>query len=383
MEKALSKGHKNELSHSASFGMIGRREWAFVGTKCELIRDLAQQIINGCAGLAAFGYLDATHDEKDRSARLVEGCDIDLLSSTDALNIRIGPEVNRHLFNDSFSRVEYVLVNGNHFPASSQVVFLDPAKMSSLRKRTDQLTNVVLFVVVAGDGEVFDFLKESVNNWQLIPLLHYDETAALINFFKKYITVNTPRLNGLVLAGGQSSRMGADKTLMNWHGKEQRYHLADMLQDFCQDVYISCRQDQEHTVQPDYKTLSDRFLGMGPLSGILSAFAACPDAAWLVVATDLPLLGEETLRFLVSQRAPRFLATAFRSPHDAMPDPLLTIWEPKSYGALLSFVARGYTCPRKVLMNTPVHIIDPVLPDQLMNVNTPVEAATVVKLLKK
>jgi molybdopterin-guanine dinucleotide biosynthesis protein A len=45
-----------------------------------------------------------------------------------------------------------------------------------------------------------------------------------------------PLLNGLVLAGGKSRRMGTDKGVMQWHGKEQRYYMADLLQNLCVEV---------------------------------------------------------------------------------------------------------------------------------------------------
>lgn len=80
-----------------------------------------------------------------------------------------------------------------------------------------------------------------------------------------------PPLNGLVLAGGKSVRMGQAKDALNWHGKEQKYHSADLLKPFCDEVFISCRQDQLTDFDADYNALTDTFLNMGPFGGILSA----------------------------------------------------------------------------------------------------------------
>jgi molybdenum cofactor guanylyltransferase len=180
------------------------------------------------------------------------------------------------------------------------------------------------------------------------------------------------KINGLVLAGGKSKRMGRDKSSIQWHGKEQQYYMADLLKPLCNKVYISHRRGQEAQTNKDYKTLVDTYTGIGPYGAILSAFRFQPDAAWLVVACDLPLLDSNTLKYLLANRNLNAMATTFQSPHDGLPEPLITIWEPGSQEVLLSFLSNGYTCPRKVLIKSDdVHILQPPDANSLMNVNTP------------
>ena len=192
-----------------------------------------------------------------------------------------------------------------------------------------------------------------------------------------------PQLNGLVLAGGKSLRMGNPKDKINWHGKEQRYYAADLLAPFCENVFISCRQDQLEHFDTDYNALTDTFLNMGPFGGILSALRAQRDKAWLVVACDLPLLDKNSLEFLIRSRDAEKAATTYESPFDGLPEPLITIWEPKSYPLLLNFLGLGNTCPRKVLMNSDTLILKPNNPNALMNVNTPEEMTKAKEILKK
>ncbi|MBB6330110.1 molybdopterin-guanine dinucleotide biosynthesis protein A [Chryseobacterium sediminis] len=192
-----------------------------------------------------------------------------------------------------------------------------------------------------------------------------------------------PPLNGLVLAGGKSLRMGNPKDKINWHGKEQRYYAADLLAPFCENVFISCRQDQLEHFDTDYNALTDTFLNMGPFGGILSALRSQRDKAWLVVACDLPLLDKKSLEFLIKSRDAEKAATTYESPFDGLPEPLITIWEPKSYPLLLNFLGLGNTCPRKVLINSDTLILKPNNPDALMNVNTPEEMAKAEEILKK
>lgn len=192
-----------------------------------------------------------------------------------------------------------------------------------------------------------------------------------------------PAINGLVLAGGKSRRMGQAKDLLQWHGKEQRYFAADLLAPFCDEVFISCRQDQLENFDPQYHALTDTFLNMGPFGGILSALRSQRDKAWLVVACDLPLLDRKSLEFLLQSRDPERAATTYESPFDGLPEPLITIWEPKSYPLLLNFLGIGNTCPRKVLMNSDTLILKPDNPEALMNVNTPEEAKKAQQILKR
>lgn len=188
-------------------------------------------------------------------------------------------------------------------------------------------------------------------------------------------------IKGLVLAGGKSRRMGTSKDLMEWYGKEQRYFAADLLENFCEEVFISCRQEQLEHFNTEYQALTDTFLEMGPFGGILTALRSDRNCAWLVIACDLPLLNKETLQFLIQNRDEAKLATTYESPYDGLPEPLITIWEPKSYPVLLHYLGLGNTCPRKVLINTDPLILKPLNPDALMNVNTPDEAAKAQQIL--
>lgn len=190
-------------------------------------------------------------------------------------------------------------------------------------------------------------------------------------------------LYGLVLAGGKSVRMGHDKSVIQWHGREQRYYMADLLRHVCDEVYISCRPDQERRIDSNYRAIADSVPGGGPLVGILSAFASKPDVAWLVVACDLPLLDLTTLQYLVQNRDTNSIATTFKSPFDSLPEPLITIWEPAAFEKLRAHISDGFTCPRKALIRNEEHVtmLMPPNPDALMNANTPDDAKKVKDLI--
>ena len=188
-------------------------------------------------------------------------------------------------------------------------------------------------------------------------------------------------LYGLVLAGGKSVRMGEDKGMLNWHGIPQRYYMANLLSGICAEVYISCREEQAAGIDSRYLTITDSHKDAGPIGGILSAFERHGAVAWLVLACDLPLLDAGTLKYLVDNRNPAAIATTFKSPYDGLPEPLVTIWEPESYPILLAKINDGMKCPRKALINSNAHILEPPNKIALTNANTPADAGLVKAII--
>ena len=376
----ILKDHKKHSDIARpSLGNFGRNEFAVIGTTCNNIRVLCDAIMKALSAKYKCAYVDAEHKDKE----FAETQDA-FIAYTDKISFkefRLKKELDKFRYHQLFNESDLILVNGNHHEASKQIVVIDKVKEASLRKRISQLTNVQLILLLDNSNEIFDFVKEAVPNWKQLPILGLNETNDIISFLEKQMEKSVGTLNGLVLAGGKSLRMGYDKSSIEWHGKEQRYYMADLLKQYCDEVFISCRADQQNEVDSHYKRLPDTFVDLGPYGAILSAFREKPDAAWLVVACDLPLLDAEILQDLVAYRNPSAVATTFESPFDGLPEPLITIWEPKAYPVLLSFLSQGYTCPRKALRNNDVHIIKAENADVLMNVNTQDELEKVKDIL--
>ena len=189
---------------------------------------------------------------------------------------------------------------------------------------------------------------------------------------------------GLVLTGGKSTRMKKDKAALKFHGKPQAQHVFELLTPYCDKVFISSRKEQAPTYKK-YPQVHDlkKFSGKGPLSGILSAMAKYPQAAWLVLACDLPFVDEKTLEHLLRYRDPKKIATAYRSRFNDLPEPLCAIWEPKAQKRLLSFRKRGIHCPRKILINSNPRLLKLKNKKALDNINTPEEYKEAVNYFRK
>ncbi len=182
---------------------------------------------------------------------------------------------------------------------------------------------------------------------------------------------------GLILAGGASSRMHRDKAALLYEGKTQLDRAFDLARRHLHPVYVSARAEQAadptRSVKPLILDLPSLAEAGGPIVGIRSAMAAHPDVAWLVIACDLPFLSDAALDQLLRERDPGVLATAFRSAHDGLPEPLCAIWEPAAAAALADYQSGGGRCPRKFLIRHPAALIEPQDARALDNVNTPEE----------
>jgi molybdopterin-guanine dinucleotide biosynthesis protein A len=373
----ISGEHKSHQKHAAlkrpRLGQFGRNEIAILGTPCGNIKQLSNFLVSSLEHLGPLALVDADHKaaEPDQTQPLNF---VDKISFRrfDFLN-----QLNSFQLRPYFNQSRLVLVNGNHFKASAQIVVIDPKK--SLDRKLDRLTDPVLVIKREPDVEIPDYLLPYIEN---LPVLEWEQQQEIADFIETWLVGRKPELKGLVLAGGKSVRMQRDKGALEYHGISQRKYVFQQLQGMGLEAYVSCRQDQLQEIENDTPVLPDTFQGLGPMGALLSAFREDPDAAWLVVACDLPYLTNETIEYLVNNRDVSKLATTFQSPYDEFPEPLIAIWEPRSYSILLSFLSQGYSCPRKVLINSDISLLQAPDPQALTNVNHPEEYEMAVANLK-
>ena len=197
----------------------------------------------------------------------------------------------------------------------------------------------------------------------------------------------TPPVYGLVLAGGHSTRMKRDKATLTYQGRTQLEVAMSLLEGRVAKAFVSVRPDQNDPVRAQFEQIVDTHDGLGPIAGILAAQARYPEAAWLVLACDLPFLDGATIDYLLAHRDPTHVATAYRSghpnnpKHHGLPEPLCAIYEPSSREPILAHVASGRDCPRKFLINADTKLLDQPNYRALDNVNTPEEYGSAMSSL--
>ena len=342
--------------------LFAPNEISILGSNCTIISDLVSEVSTKLSGYK-LAYFDASHAKEVEENNVSEY----VFHHQGNLQITTSGNVNKFQQRLEFAQFDYVFINGNHYQGSKQILILDEAKEASVLKRLDQLEHIQFVVKLKSKTEYFSFLEQQYPQIKNIPCYTIDEVDKITNHIRSLIQEKTPPVKGLVLIGGKSKRMGTDKSELNYYGKPQKEYVKELLEDNLLDTYFSVQNISENE-----KEIHDTFLNLGPFGGICSAFQKDPNSALLVVATDLPFVDKNLIIRLLENRNPSKVATAIKGRGKEFVEPLITIYEPKAYPVLLQYLAQGYSCPRKMLINSDVEIIE-VDDNLIRNVNTPEE----------
>ena len=275
---------------------------------------------------------------------------------------------------------DFVFIEGyKNETRAPRILILNDKMLAELEER--DLSNVIAFAG-PGNSRPSETLSEKTST---IPYFQRDDLTGLKKLILDQFQTQKPTLKGLVLTGGFSRRMGQDKSAINYHDQSQARYAYDLLAKSCDEVYLSVRDDLQ--VLPDdcegLPRLSDQIQDYGPASGIISALQKDRKAAWMVMGCDLPLVNEEAIQTLCNKRNPHKYASTFISTSDGMPEPLLSIYEPKSLSRFFQYLAMNRNCPRKILLNSPVELISQGDHNWLDNINTPEDFTRINNLLNK
>jgi molybdopterin-guanine dinucleotide biosynthesis protein A len=103
---------------------------------------------------------------------------------------------------------------------------------------------------------------------------------------------------GFVIAGGKSSRMGADKAFLEFGGQTLLARALVTLGSVCNGVAIVGEASKFANL--GVAVIEDIYSGSGPLGGIHAALTQSPAEVNLMLAVDMPFISAELLKFLFS-----------------------------------------------------------------------------------
>lgn len=111
-------------------------------------------------------------------------------------------------------------------------------------------------------------------------------------------TINS-EITGVVLAGGQSRRMGFNKAKAEVSGESMLSRMIEKLREVTPEIIVSSGS----ITYPDipWIQVTDELPQCGPIGGIYSALKASASDLNLIVSCDIPLISISLLKYIVSK----------------------------------------------------------------------------------
>jgi len=186
---------------------------------------------------------------------------------------------------------------------------------------------------------------------------------------------------GFVLVGGQSLRMGRDKTRLPYRGRPMAVWQAEKLAFVCGRAAL-VGKDRRGFERAGFPFVEDGAEPRAAVFGILASLAYSPEELNLVVAADMPRVSEAFLGALV-EVAEAIPAPAVLPVSGGHPQTLCAVWRKSALVALTSRVAAGNLSVLASLRALGAILIPEAEtaampggePENFVNVNTPEEYA--------
>lgn len=180
----------------------------------------------------------------------------------------------------------------------------------------------------------------------------------------------------IILAGGQSERMGRDKSLLPAHGTPVIQRLCEALQPRFAQVLVSANDAGKYAFL-GVPVVPDAVAGQGPLAGIAAGLNASPCALNFVIACDIPEVNWAVLRRLFALAADAEAAVPRNA--DGRLEPLFAVYHRSLAPAMEQALARGAFRIREVFEGRRVRYLDLEATAWLRNMNTPEEYAAWIR----
>lgn len=178
---------------------------------------------------------------------------------------------------------------------------------------------------------------------------------------------------GLVSCGGASTRMGTDKSLLVYHEKPQRYHVYELLQFFCKEVYLSCNAAQLPGISGSYQTMPDlpAYEHTGPMAALLTAYQLHPGHHFLVLGCDYPFITTATIAQLLPSAGEEPAARALYREREQVYEPLLAFYPATVAGLLQQLWEQRQYSLQRLLKTVHAKKIIPAEERVMQSIDTP------------
>lgn len=116
-------------------------------------------------------------------------------------------------------------------------------------------------------------------------------------------------ITGIILSGGNSSRMGVNKSLLMIDGKTIIERVRDLMQSIFSEVILITNDPDEYEFL-DINIYKDIYIGYGPLAGIHSGLLHSSTQRNFIISCDIPLMTKEMIKHLIEFKTDRLITIA-------------------------------------------------------------------------
>ncbi len=168
----------------------------------------------------------------------------------------------------------------------------------------------------------------------------------------------------VLLAGGGSTRMGTDKTMLPIDGRPMIQHIHDQLRPWFAQVLVSSNNAAAHGFLGE-TIVPDQAAGCGPLMGIVSALHASSHELCFVTSCDVPKVDIDLVRSLVRGASGCDAVV----PHGGRPEPLFAVYRTSVLPVFERMLSSGNLRMTDALARCRVKYV-PVMKGRIRNINT-------------
>jgi molybdopterin-guanine dinucleotide biosynthesis protein A/nucleoside-triphosphatase THEP1 len=204
--------------------------------------------------------------------------------------------------------------------------------------------------IVVSDGSSFDFdldrIKLIAGKW----IMQMQATA-------------------IIMAGGGSSRMGTDKSMLPIKGQSMIEAICEQLRDFFDEILISANEADKFAFL-GFEVIPDKVPEQGPLMGIASALEASANELNFVVACDIPKINPACVNRMLTEALESQADIVVPTTGEEKYEPLFAIYRKSALEAINKTLSSGKRKITEVFTLCRVKHIELDNTDWLVNLNT-------------
>ena len=183
-----------------------------------------------------------------------------------------------------------------------------------------------------------------------------------------------PCITGIILAGGESRRMGTSKPLIHYKGKHLINWIFEAIRPICSEILIIANSG-------DFSALAasvypDNYPGNGPAAGIETGLYYCSSNLALISSCDTPNLSTDFFRHLLMNHHGFDISIAS---HDDINEPLIGVFSRSVHPVFRDAIVSGDPHPPRIIRQCKWHEVSVnsghhfYKPDLFLNLNTPLD----------